>query len=584
MKTFLLSLAGAFVAILLFLLLAFLGLSAAIGAAAAGDRQADNLILTLDLRDEFVDQTPSSGFAAFTGQVGFTDLILRLDRAAEDDDVKGLFIRASEGSVGSARAEELRDVLIDFRDAGKFVIVHTQGSLFSSGPSALRAISAADAIWMQPGTDLAVTGIAFETPFFKGLLDRLSITPEIEALYEFKNAPNSYKNEDYTEPHRLALETLGESLWTVSLADIAADRGIGADALRARLEAGVMPAETARDFGIVDELGWPEDARQAARDRAEGAEFLSLTAYQAPPVRAGAPMVAVVGGEGPIVTGGGMDDIFAETVGFGSDRVARAILDAGENDRVEAIVFRVDSPGGSPVASDQIWNAIEHVQANGTPVVVSMGSVAASGGYYVSAGADHIVANNTTITGSIGIFGGKLAIGEGLERIGINIESVTVGGEWTEAFSVDRFTPEQREMMRNILTRGYERFVGIVAEGRGMTRDEIHQRARGRVWSGEDALEQGLVDSIGGFRDAIQKAAELAGIEAGEPVRLIYFPARRTGFEAFEEAFGVSAEAARSAALLSRLADDPQLEAVMREWEAMQSGRAQARGPVLIER
>lgn len=584
MKTFLLSLAGAFVAILLFIIVSVLTLSAIIGAAAASDPQPDDILLTMDLRQSFVDQTPPSGFAAFAGEVGFTDLITRLDRAAEDDDVKGLFIRASEGSIGSARAEELRDVLIDFRESGKFIIVHSQGQLISTSPSSMRATSNADEIWMQPGSDIGVTGISFETPFFKGLLDRLSITAEIEALYEFKNAPNAYKNEDYTEPHRLALQELAESLWTVSLNDIATDRGIDLDTLRTRLEAGLMTAEQAQTLGLVDTLGWPEDARQAAIDRADGAELLSLSDYQAPPVRAGAPMIAVVGGEGPIITGSGVDDFFAETVGFGSDRVAQAIVEAGENERVEAIVFRVDSPGGSAIASDQIWNAVEHVQANGTPVVVSMGSVAASGGYYVSAGADHIVANDSTITGSIGIFGGKLAIGEGLERIGVNFESVTVGGEWTEAFSVDRFTDEQRAMLRDMLTRGYDRFITIVGEGRGMTTEQVHEFARGRVWSGEDAMEHGLVDSIGGFRDAVAKAAELAGVEEGEDVRLIYYPARRTGFEAFEDAFGVSAEAARSAAILSRIANDPHLKATIDELSALQSGTVQARGPVLIER
>ncbi|MEL6956992.1 MAG: signal peptide peptidase SppA, partial [Pseudomonadota bacterium] len=563
MKTFLLSMAGAFVAIFLFIFLCFAFLSVLIGAAASSDTQPDEIVLTLDLRGGFTDQAPTSGFAAFSGQNGFTDLLVKIDGAAEDDDVKGIFIRASEGSVGSARAEELRDALIDFRDTGKFVIAHTQGSLLSSGPSAYRSISASDEIWMQPGTELAVTGLSFETQFLKGLLDNLSVTAEIEALYEYKNAPNSYKNETYTEPHREALAALAESIWAVSLEDIAEDRGLQTANLRTLLEAGPIPAETAVDRALVDTLGWPEDAMDAAKERAEGAELLDLASYNAPTARPGAPMVAVVGGEGPIITGSGEDGPFASTVGFGSDRVARAILDAGKNDRVDAIVFRVESPGGSPTASDQIWNAIERVQADGTPVVVSMGAVAASGGYYVSAGADHIVANDTTITGSIGIFGGKLAIGEGLQRIGVNVESVTVGGSWTEAFSVDRFTDEQRAEMVALLERGYDRFTSIVAEGRGMNQDEVHERARGRVWSGADALHNGLVDSIGGFRDAINVAKVEAGLEADADVQLIYYPARQTGFEALENAFGVSAEAAGSAARLGAIANDPRLEALL---------------------
>ncbi|MEM6666046.1 MAG: signal peptide peptidase SppA, partial [Pseudomonadota bacterium] len=386
-------------------------------------------------------------------------------------------------------------------------------------------------------------------------------------------------------PHRLALADLADSMWTVSLADIAADRGYDVAELRTVLESGVHSAEELQALGLVDQLGWPEDARESARDKAgDDAEFLSLAAYEPPAAKAGAPMIAIVGGEGAIVTGSGGGDPFAETVGFGSDRVAQSILDAGENDKVQAIIFRVDSPGGSAIASDHIWNAVERVQANGTPVIVSMGSVAASGGYYVSAGADHILANDTTITGSIGIFGGKFAISEGLDRIGINLETVTVGGDWTEAFGADRFTDEQRAEMVQLLERGYERFLSHVAEGRGMTRDEAHEFARGRVWSGEDALEHGLVDSIGGFLDAIDVAKDLAGIEAEDDVRLVYYPARLTGFEALEGAFGVSVETAEGLAALSALGNDPRLKAVLSEIEAYENGTVQARGPILIER
>ncbi|MEO0465715.1 MAG: signal peptide peptidase SppA [Pseudomonadota bacterium] len=587
MKTFLLSLAGAFVAILLFIIVSFLALGALIGAASASDPQPDEIILSLDLRSGYTDQAPTSGLAAFSGTVGFTDLLVKLDRARADEDVKGIFIRSSESVVGSSRSEELRDALIAFKESGKFVIAHSQG-FFASSPSSYRSIAAADEIWIQQGTSMGVTGISFETPFIKGMLDDLSITAEFEAIGEFKNAPNTFRNETYTEPHRLALAEVADSLWTVSLADIATDRGLEVADLRAALEAGMYDASELIDLGLVDRLGWPEDAREAARERAgENAEFVSLSSYVAPAAPAGAPMIAVLGGEGTIVTGGGgSDDPFAESVGFGSDRVARAILDAGKNEKVQAIVFRVDSGGGSATASSHIWNAVERVQADGTPVIVTMGSTAASGGYYVSAGADHILANDTTITGSIGIFAGKFAVAEGLERIGVNFENVTVGGEWTEAFGGDRFTDYQRNELRKMTEAGYEEFVNIVAEGRGMTYDEVNERARGRIWTGEDALELGLVDSIGGFLDAIDVAKELAGIEADTDVRLVYYPARLTGLEALESAFSVSAQSAEGLASIAQLANDPHLQALIRDYQAAASsqGDIQARGPSLIER
>lgn len=583
MKTFLLSFAGALAALALFFIGGTLAVAGLVGVATAADPQPDSIVLTLDLRSDYADQAPATGLAAFSGAIGFTDVLTRIDAAERDDAVQGLFIRASETGIGSARAEELRDALIEFRETGKFVIAHTQGSFVAAGPSSYRSISAADEIWIQPATDLVVTGVAFDTEFYKGLLDRLSVTAEIEALHEYKNAPNSFKNEDYTEPHREALLALANSVWAVSLDDIAADRGIPVAELRQVLEAGPIPAEQAIELNLANELGWPEDALDAAESRIEGASLLDIASYTPPVAPARAPMIAIVGGEGPILPGNGDDDLFADTAGFGADRVARALLDAGDDERVQAVVFRVDSPGGLASAADQIWRAVERVQDGGTPVVVSMGPTAASGGYYVSAGADFILASDSTVTGSIGIFGGKLAIGEGLERIGINIRTIRVGGEFTDAFGAYRFTDTQRDTVRQSLQRGYDRFLEIVGEGRGMSYDEVHERARGRVWSGRDAADQGLVDGLGGFLDAIEKARELAGIAPEDEVRLVYYPQRRTGFDALEEFFGASSDTAEGAALLGELARNGELRALLSELEAARSGDLQARSPRLIE-
>ncbi len=584
MKTFLLSLAGAFAALLLFLLIGVLTVSGIIGAATATEPQPDSLVLTLDLREELPDQAPTSGLAAFAGQPGFTTIITRLKAAETDDSVKGVFIRGSSFGVGSARAEELRAALIGLRENGKFVIAHTQGTFGGTGPSALRAISAADEIWIQPGSDVFATGISLETQFLKGLFDNLSITPEIEAFYEYKNAPNSYQEEGFTEPHREALLELAEDLWAISLRDIAQDRNMTVEDARIVLESGALSADEFIEAGFADTLGWPEDAREAAEARAGIAELLDVASYTPPVARAGVPMIAVVGGQGPIITGPGEEDIFGGSGGFASDFIAASILDAGRNESVRAVVFRVDSPGGSPTASDQIWRAVERVQEMGKPVVVSMGSVAASGGYYVSTGADEIVANESTITGSIGIFGGKFAIAEGLGRIGINIDNVTVGGEFADAYGADAFTDGQRAEVREWLKRGYDRFTSLVADGRGMTVDEVHDRARGRVWSGVDAKERGLVDTIGGFNVAVERAKALAEIDEDQEVRLLYFPAQKQGFEALEDFFGASSESVRAAAVLSSIAGDERLIGMIEELAAIQSGELRASAPVIRER
>ncbi len=590
MKTFFLSMAGALAAMFIFFFLLFMFFMMLLMSAASSKPDTpDSIVLSLDLNAEYSDQAPTGGFAALSQTPGFIDLLTKIEAAGQDDTVKGLFIRGATYGPGSSRAEELREAIHAFQDSGKFVIAHTQGTFGIGGPSSYGSIAAADEIWIQPGTDLVVPGITFETEFLKGLLDKIDVTPEIYPFYEYKNAPNSYRETSYTEPHREAMTVLANSLWETAIENIAADRDLDASAVRAALESGPMTADEAIAAKLLDNTGYPEEAADAALEKAgDDAQFVDLGRYSPPVVSIKAPMIAVVGGEGAVVTGGGgSDSPFSAPPGFASDVIARAILDAGENERVKAIVFRVDSPGGSPTAADQIWNAIERVQADGKPVVVSMGSLAASGGYYVSAGADYIIANQATITGSIGIFGGKFAVEGGFNKLGITFDTVTVGGEFSDAYGADTFSEAQEVEVKASLKRGYDRFLNIVADGRGKTYDEVHEIARGRVWSGKDALDRGLVDEIGTFTDAIRKAKELAGIEADVTPRIVYYPHRPTGLEALESLFGVSAEGAEAAAKLSALAEDKRIQALIEELatiDAVNSGEAQAIGPRIRER
>ena len=489
MRTFLLSMAGALAAMVIFLvLIVMFFVSVIISAASTAPDTPDNIVLSLDLNTEYSDQAPTSGLAAFSATPGFTDLLTKLKAAETDKSVKGIYLRGATVGVGSSRAEELREAILSFRNSGKFVIAHTQGTFGVGGPSALRSIAPADEIWIQPGTEVFAAGVTFETEFFKGLFDKIDVTPEIYPFYEYKNAPNSYNETGYTEPHREAMTELAQSLWTASLDDIAKDRGLTVEQVKGALESGPKTSAQMVELKLMDKEGYPEQAEASAKEKAgEDAELVDLATYVPPSLPLKAPAIAVVGGEGAVVTGSAdSGSPFESAPAFASDTVARAILDAGENEKVKAIVFRVDSPGGSPTASDQIWNAIERVQAEGKPVVVSMGSLAASGGYYVSAGADYIVANRSTITGSIGIFGGKFALEGGFNKLGVTFDTISVGGEFADAYGMDAFTPAQEAEVKASLKRGYDRFVGIVAEGRHMTYDQVHEIARGHVWS--DAL------------------------------------------------------------------------------------------------
>ena len=597
MKTFFASLGGAVIgSILGLVLLFFIGtamiqfaINDAISSAsgpATGQEDGNAIVLTLDLRDELPDQAATTGpEVLFGGGTGFIDIVTKLEAAAKDDQVKGLFIRSSEMGVGSARAEEFRDAFLKFKAADKFIVAHTQGN-YGGGPSVYRAIASADQIWAQPGTDMVASGLTLQTLFFGDLLENLSITPEFEALYEYKNAPNTFEEADYTEPHRRAMTELADSLWNISLSDIASDRGMSTAEVRAGLESTPMSAERMVELNFATELGWPEDALDAALELAgEDAISISVSSYTAASSPFGSPVIAIVGGQGGIVTGGAGGSFLQEGSGFASDTIAAALLDAGRDDDVEAIVFRVDSPGGSASASDQIWRAVERVQNEyEKPVIVSMASVAASGGYYVSTGADWIIANRSTVTGSIGIFAGKFAIEEALARIGVNSETIKVGGEFTGAFSTfEPFTELQRAEVREWLQRGYDRFTGLVAEGRGLSLEQVDQVARGRVWTGQDALSRGLVDELGGLTAAIAKAKEFAEIEADTEVRLVTYPMADASFAFLGASSGASAAELKAFGDLAKIVNTPEAQALLMEVEAARDLRMQARMSPITE-
>lgn len=593
MKTFLASVLGGLVAMVLFTILAFLFVAGTIGAIVAGvapppsaANKSGGIVLEIDLRTPLSDQPASAGPAVFFSQGAFTDMLLKLDAAADDSKVKGVFVRASEFGIGNSRAEELRTAFHKLRANGKFVLAHTQGFM-GVGPSALRSISAADEIWLQPGSDIIVPGMTSETLFMKDLFDNLSVSAEIEAFYEFKNAPNVYKETDYTEPHREAMTELVSDIWNISVEDIAADRGFSdVTALKTLLESGPISSDEALDAGLVSRLDWPEDAREAALEKAgEGATLLGIGKYSTPMPAANTPVIAIVGGEGSIVTGSATPGPFGGDAIFSSDRVSKALLDAGRDEKVKAVVFRVDSGGGSAIASDQIWHAVDRIQNEfDKPVVVSMGSAAASGGYYVSAGADSIFALRTTITGSIGVYGGKYAIADGLRQIGINPSAISVGGEFATAFTLDSFTETQRSLLRESLERTYDRFMRVVSDGREIDETRVREIAKGRVWSGEDAAELDLVNETGGLIAAIEKAKEFADIPAEGDVALNYYPTPPRGIEDFlNEMFGASAETSEAAARFNALMRDENFSAIMEQAQALQSRQIQMRAPVTIE-
>jgi len=573
MRQFFITVAGVFAGLTLFVFAIFafffvlsVSLGSQVGERTAGTTPSAT-VLVVDLRRTLPDQSARNPFSS-ARTPSLIALVEALERAETDPRVKGAFVRASESGLDPAQAEEIHSALLSFRAHDKFVIAHAQGFEATSVTSYLAA-SAADEIWMQPTSNFVSTGLATETPFLGGLFAKFGVEPEFEQFYEYKNAVNTYTETGYTAAHREAMTGLLESLYEVSIdrsGEARSDHGLTPQRLRDILEAGPYSAKDAVSLGLVDKLGQVADARDAALDRAGGdAEEMDAFAYLRAvggPNQSG-PVIALVTGQGDVMTGELSPSYFA-TSGVYSDTISEALIEASEDDAVRAIVLRVDSPGGSAIASDQIWDAVNRARAAGKPVVASFGSVAASGGYYLSASADMIVADATTLTGSIGVFGGKLVLDGALDMVGVNLEPLSVGGDYTLAYAESTsFTPRQRQAFRDMLANVYREFTSKVAEGRGMSLEDVQAVARGRVWSGADALERGLVDRIGGYRDAIQAAKELADIPAEDSVTIRSYPREPSPFEYIQSILGGSVETAHTLTEIRELADRLELSTAL---------------------
>jgi len=441
--------------------------------------------------------------------------------AAADRHVVGLIAKVG-GALPWAAMQELRLGVRAFAASGKPTLAWAES--FGEGPGDMAAYVLAtgfDQIWLQPGGGLGLLGVGVETTFVRGALDLLGIEPQLEQRYEFKNAADRIMRTDFTEAHRTALDRLAESIFTQGVAAIADGRGITAVRVRELADTGPRTAPEARDAGLVDALGYRDQAYAAMLARVGTDAALLFADRWRPQRRPHVPArrkghVALVEVRGAIVSGRTRRGPMGRQVG--SDSVGAALRAATSDEHVRAVVLHVDSPGGSAVASDTIWREVCRVRDAGKPVVVSMGEAAASGGYYIACPADVIVALPSTLTGSIGVYGGKMVVRELIDRLGLTTGTVSRGAR-SLMFSPRRgFSEDERERLAATIDAIYDDFVAKVAHGRRRSVAEIESIARGRVWTGSDALGIGLVDELGGLRDAVRIARSRAGLSADAPV------------------------------------------------------------------
>jgi protease-4 len=544
-------------------------------------------VLELDLRNGLTDQEPRDGAALFGGgKLSVVGIEQALRRAGADSHVAGLYVRLPEGGMEPAAADELRLAFLRFRAAGKPILAMSQG-LYPSGivTSTYELGAASGNLWMQPSASFQATGVASEDVFFKRFFDRYGITPDYQQRYEYKNAVNPYLYSDYTAAHReSALSWMG-SVYETALIAAAADRKTSPAALRALIEAGPYSAEDAKAKGLIDQVGEVKAAEDAILKAAgDGAALSPFTSYAArargsSPALATGPAVALIQAEGDIVTGtGGGGSPFGGAQNIYSDDLSQAFQNAVNDSDVKAIVLRLSSPGGSDTASEQILSAVQAAKAAGKPVVVSMGTYGASGGYWISSQASEIVAEPSTLTGSIGVFGGKFAVGDALGKFGIDMRGLKVGGDYAGAFgSAAPMTPTQEAAFSAWMDRIYNGFVARVAEGRKLPVARVAEIARGRVWTGAQAKALGLVDSLGGLPQAVARAQALAGL-SGE-ARLKPFAVGASPFEAIARLFGAGADSARILAGVGDLARDPAASALI---DDLHDARLRAEGATVL--
>lgn len=499
-------------------------------------RRTAPLILELDLTADLMEAPPQDPLGAVSARrkTRLGEVLDGLRRARDDSRVAVLVAKVGSASIGLARAQELHDAVLAFRGAGKATVAwaETFGEFGPASADYLLA-TAFERICLQPSGAVGLTGISIENRFVKDTLDKLGVAAELGQRHEYKNAANSFLEREFTPAHREAVGRLAASASEQLISGIAKGRGLDEPAVSGLIDRAPLLADEALEAGLVDELAYRDQVYSQVRERA-GAEarLQFLTRYERAHARRemarklkprAEQSVALVYGVGPIRMGrSGRSPM--QGASAGSDSVSAALRAAVADEKVKAIVFRVDSPGGSYVASDTIWREVVRAREAGKPVVASMGNVAGSGGYFVSMAADSIVAEPGTITGSIGVLGGKPVLSEALSRLGVSHDAVAEGDHSRMFSTIRSFSEGEWERLNAWLDHVYDDFTAKAAEGRKLSRERVHELARGRVWTGADAQGNGLVDELGGLDRAVELARHRAGIPERARADLVIYP------------------------------------------------------------
>jgi len=533
-------------------------------------------VLEINLERPAVEYVPSEPLAQIflKDKMVIRDTVDTLDRAADDSRVAGLVARIGGGTLGMAKTQEIREAVQRFRAKGKFAYAFSE-TFGEVGPAnnSYYLATAFDQIYLQPSGDIGLTGFILESPFVTGTLEKLGMRFHGDHRYEYKTALDLLTEKKYTPAAREADQRIIDS-WLAQLKQGVSDgRHIPADQFQSIVDRGPYLGQEAVDAKLVDRLAYRDQVYDDAKKKAgEDAKLLYVDRYLE---AAGRPhdkgkTIALIYGLGGVQRGNSDYDPSSGSSSMGSDTVTSAMRAAVDDKDVKAILFRVDSPGGSYVASDAIWREVIRARQAGKPVVVSMGDLAGSGGYFVAMAADKIVAQPGTITASIGVLGGKLLTSGLWDRLGLSWDEVHNGANALMWTGTHDYSPAEWARFEAWLDRVYADFTSKVADGRHLPKDKVLQIAKGRIWTGEDAKNIALVDELGGYAEALALAKRSAQIPQGEEVNLEVFPRKKNPLAALLSPGAESGEHEAATRALVRTVET--LQPVMRQLRALGIG------------
>jgi len=523
------SMLGFVLSMFLFFIISLLIISAMISSVSTETKVeiGKNSVLEITLDKTITERTSNNpleefNFVSFSTDknLGLNDILKNIEKAADDDKIKGIFLNLSSISAGMATIEEIRNALIQFKKSEKFIYAYAED--LSQGAYYLASVS--DKIFLHPEGSIDFKGFRTELMFFKGALEKLEIEPQVIRHGKFKSAIEPFINDKMSPENKEQIKTLVNSFWNTFLENISTSRNLDMATLQyAADEFTARDALEALKIGMIDSVAYYDEVEDALFQKSgevpgKRLKLVSLNKYNKVYVKGTRDFsnqkIALIYASGDIVSGKGSDGQ------IGSDKMAEAIRKARQDSSIKAIVLRVNSPGGSAIASDVIWREVV-LAKKAKPVVVSMGDYAASGGYYIACAADSIVAQPNTLTGSIGVFGLLLNAQKMFNnKLGITFDTVKTG-RYADIGTMSRaLTGAERSLIQSQIEKIYETFITHVAEGRQLSKEFVDSIGQGRIWSGTDALALGLVDAIGGANDAIVIAARMAKLEKYRIVQL----------------------------------------------------------------